>query len=188
MSNNLEAPTYLENFAVYNNSAYFEDLLDIEWRGQIKSSSGNRKFFIKYYGEIMEQYGLIACTDFSPALVYAEDVVTGEKILLFDGCKHGYAAMFCDEYSDEQHSNRPTTNTFVDASGCETFEIIVSVYHNIDYKEEMSDFENEDGEILLITGEKIDEVTLLRNGFDVIGISVINEKGERTEIVEENLT
>lgn len=187
MTNTIKSPTYLEKYVVYDSSSYFENLLDIEWRGQIQSTVNNRKFFIKYYGDILEEYGLIVSTDFSSALVYAEDVVTGEKILLFDGCKHGYSAMFCDEYSEEQHSDRSATKTFVDASGYNTFEVLVSVYHNINYLEEMSDFKNDDGEILLMTGEKIVEEALLRNGFDVIRISVISENGERTEIVEENL-
>ncbi len=50
----------------------------------------------------MEKYGLIIGNDFSEALIIAEDIETQERIILFDGCKHGYNAMFCDEYSQDE--------------------------------------------------------------------------------------
>ena len=185
--NNYSAPTYYEKFVTHENQTYFQDLIDIEWRGQIQSSEQNKKFRIKYYGDFFEKYGLIVGTDFAPALVVAEDVETGEQILLFDGCKHGYNAMFCDEYSEEQISNRPLTHTFSDKNGNEAFEVLISAYYGIDYNEELEDFQDEEGKIELITGEVISEETLFRNGFDFIQIQLINAQGEKINILEEEL-
>lgn len=180
-------PTYYEGFITYDNESYFGKLLDIEWRGQIKSSTNNRKFRIKYYGEFFEEYKLIANTDLAPELIFAEDIETNEKILLFDGCKHGYDAMLCDEYSSEQINNRPLSSTFIDNDGQEIFEVLVSVYYNIDYEDELVYLQNEAGNIELVSGEIISTETLLRNGFDFLAITVINEKGNKQNIFEKEL-
>ncbi len=185
---NFLVPTYLENVVTYDNEDYFTKMeMDIEWRGQIKSSSNNTKFRIKYYGELMEEYGLITADDFSEALVVAEDIETNEQIVLFDGCKHGYNAMFCDEYSDEQIKNRPLENVFKDDNGNEIFEVIVQVYHGIDYDDEIEDYYNDNNEIELLSGEIISKDELKRNGFDFLGIQVINQNGKQISIVEEEL-
>lgn len=180
-------PTYYEKFVTYENENYFNDLIDIEWRGQIQSSTNNKKFRIKYYGEIFEKYNLIVNTDLAPELIIAEDIETGEQILLFDGCKHGYDPMFCDTFTAEQINNRPLTNTFVDEEGNEIFEVLITVYYNIDYEDELEDFQNENGDIELISGEIISSDTLFRNGFDFVSINVINENGKKQEIYQREL-
>ena len=95
-----------------------------EWRRKLKTSSGQTKFKIKFYGE--RSGSLIIGTDFAPSLVFAVDNLTGTEILLFDGCKHGYNAIFCDSYSSEQINNRKTNQFYKDKEGNETFEIILS--------------------------------------------------------------
>lgn len=194
---NFQPPTYFESYVSYENENYFKEVdKNIEWRGQIKSISGNKKFRIKFYGELMTETfnghkisdsGLITGSDFSQSLVFAEDIETKEKILLFDGCKHGYDAMFCDEYTNEQLKNRSTEKVYKDKDGSEIFEIIIKTYYGIDYDEEIEDFKNENGEIELISGEIISEEELRRNGFDYLEIRVINTKGNETEIVSEEL-
>ena len=72
-----KSPTYLSSFVTYSNEKYFKDISDIEWRGQIQSSTGNRKFHIKYFGDIFEEYNYIVETDFAPSLVFAVDIETG---------------------------------------------------------------------------------------------------------------
>lgn len=190
------APTYLEGFVTYENDKYFTDVDKIEWRGQIKSSTGNKKFRIKFYGELMtETYdgvkisdtGFIVSDDFSGPLIVAEDIETNEQILLFDYCKHGYDAMFCDEYSEEQINNRPLTNVFKDKDGNEIFEVVMGVYYGIDYDDEMEEFLNDDEEIELLSGEIISEEELKRNGFDFLFINLYNEKGEKIEVAEYEL-
>ncbi len=193
---NYQAPTYLEKFATYENEKYFKNIdLSVEWRGQIQSSTKNKKFRIKFYGDLMTENndikisdtGFIVEDDFSEVLIVAQDVQTNEEILLFDGCKHGYNAMFCDEYTKEQINNRPLKNTFKDKDGNEIFEIVVGAYYGIDYDDEIEDYFNENGEIELLSGEKISEDELKRNGFDYLFIHVYNEKGEKIEIAEYEL-
>lgn len=180
-------PTYFENFVTYDNDKYFKDLIDIEWRGQIKSSSNNTKFKIKYYGDIFEEYNLIVMTDFAPCLVVAVDTETNEEILLFDGCKHGYDAMVCDTYTNEQITNRPLSKTFIDKFDSDTFEIVITLYYNFDFYNELEDFQNEEGNVELVSGEIITVDTLVRNGFDSIEVKLINEDGKETVIVSEEL-
>jgi hypothetical protein len=97
------APTYLDRFTFHNKSDSANTADEKEWRGKIKSSTNNTRFKIKFYGEIfrtsfkgdvLSEHGLIGNTDFSYSLVYAIDIISGEQILLFDGCKHGYDALF----------------------------------------------------------------------------------------------
>ncbi len=184
---NYQSPTYLEKFVSYENEEYFNDIdLSIEWRGQIQSSTKNKKFRVKFYGEILKEYGLITGDEFSEALIVAEDIETKEEIVIFDGCKHGYNSMFCDEFSEKQLKNRPL-KIFRDNNGNEIFEIIIRVYHGIDYDEEIEDFLNEENKVELLSGELITEEELKRNGFDFLGIQVVNEHKEKINIVEEEL-
>jgi hypothetical protein len=67
-----------------------QDWIDEEWTGTL-DIRGQRRFRIRYYGELFE--GLIVGTEDAPQLVYGEDESTGELFLLFDGCSHGYNAM-----------------------------------------------------------------------------------------------
>ncbi|HLW63222.1 MAG TPA: hypothetical protein VKY33_07445 [Flavobacterium sp.] len=64
---------------------------------------------------------------------------------------------------------------------------MATVYYNIDYNEELEDFQNENGDIELISGEIISSDTLFRNGFDFISINVINENGKKQEIYQREL-
>lgn len=95
--------------------------------------------------------------------------------------------MFCDTFTPEQINNLPLTNTFVDDEGNEIFEVLATVYYNIDYNEELEDFQNENGDIELISDEIISSDTLFRNGFDFISINVINENGKKQEIYQREL-
>ncbi len=140
-----------------------------------------------YTGVKISDTGFIVGDEFSEPVIVAEDIETKEQILLFDGCKHGYNAMFCDEYSQEQISNRPIKNIFQDKDGNEIFEIVVSAYYGINYDEEIEEYFNEDNEIELLSGEIISEEILKRNGFDCLFINVYNEQGKKIEIAEYEL-
>ena len=74
----------------------------------------NKRFKIKYYGDIFEEYQLICGTDFAPELIYAVDVESNEEILLFDGTQHGYDPMFCDEFTHKQITERPLIHFYKD--------------------------------------------------------------------------
>lgn len=78
--NGISGPTFLEGFTDHIENS--KELHSHEWRRKLKSSSGNNKFKIKYYGELHEDYNyLIVETNFAPALLIAVDVISGEEIL-----------------------------------------------------------------------------------------------------------
>ncbi|MFN8437037.1 MAG: hypothetical protein U0V72_05295 [Cytophagales bacterium] len=177
-------PAYLDGLTTQTSQ---NELKPFEWEGQLKSLSGETKFKIKFYGQLNKK--LIVGTDFSPALIFAYSTSTKEKILLFDGCKHGYNPIFCDTFTAEQ-LGRTTDHFYVDKDGNDTFEIVISAYYQIDYEDEKEDFiENvdENGLIELNDGSKVDFDTVKRNGFDFLQISLITSKGTSIEILSEEL-
>jgi hypothetical protein len=184
--NEVLGPTFLDGLTEHIQNP--RDLHSHEWRRQLKSTSGEKKFKIKFYGQLHEEYkNLIVGTDFAPSLVFAIDVSTGQEILLFDGCKHGYNALFCDTYSDEQIKNRPTTNYYADQDGMDIFEIIISTYNGVDYDDEFTDQVDENGLIELVDGTKIEFEKVKRNGYDTLQIWVTNENGKTIDVVSEEL-
>ena len=184
--NGISGPTFLEGFTDHIENS--KELHSHEWRRKLKSSSGNNKFKIKYYGELHEDYNyLIVETNFAPALLIAVDVISGEEILLFDGCKHGYNAMFCDTFTQEEITNRPLEHLYKDSNGNEIFEITISTYYGIDYEDEFREEVDENGLLELIDGTKIDFESVKRNGYDSLHIWATNDNGEIIEFVSEEL-
>ncbi|WP_353166764.1 hypothetical protein [Acinetobacter sp.] len=166
---------------------YFQDLIDIEWCGQVQSPTHSKRFKIKYYGEIFDDYQLICATDSAPELIYAVDTESKEEILLFDGVQHGCDPMFCDEFIPEQLMHRPVIHQFIDQDQQDVFEVIIKVYHNIDYDEEVESLSNTAGEIELISGKIISADQLKADGFEFIKINVMNSPGHEYSIFEREL-
>ncbi len=184
--NGVPGPSFLDDFTEQIQNP--KDVHSHEWRRQLKTASGNTGFKIKYYGKLHEDYNnLIVGTDIAPSLVFAVDTSTGQEILLFDGCKHGYNALFCDKYTDEQIENRPTLNFYTDQDGKDTFQIVISTYNGIDYDDEFTDEVDEKGMIELIDGTKIEFEEAKRNGYDTIQIWATNDYGKTTDFVSEEL-
>lgn len=184
--NGIAGPTYFEGLT--------EDIIDPkgllphEWRRQLKSSSGQATFGIRFYGQLHQQHpNLIVGTDFAPALVVAVDHYTGKQILLFDGCKHGYNALLGDVFTEEQMKNRRANEIYKDKDGNDSFEIIISTYNSINYEEEFGDEVDENGLIEIANGSKMEFETAKRNGFDVINIFVKTSTGKTINIVSEEL-
>ena len=185
-ANGVLGPTFLDDLTEHIQNP--KDLHSHEWRRRLKTATGLTKFKIKYYGQLHEDYkNLIVGTDFAPSLVFAVDTSSGQEILLFDGCKHGYNALFCDTFTDEQIINRPATNFYTDQDGKDTFEIVISTYNGIDYEDECKEDVDENGLIEIIDGTKIEFKTVKRNGYDTLQIWAINEKGEMIDFVSEEL-
>ena len=180
------SPTFLENNV--ENIVNPKKLQSHEWRRKIKTKSGGKIFRIKYYGELHSKYkNLIVQTEFAPSKVYAVDISNGNEFLLFDGCFHGYNAMFCDKYSKDQIKNRIAKKIYTSENGNEKFELIISTYNGIDYEDEFREEVDSNGKIELISGKKIDFEEVKRNGFDTLQIWGINENGMKVEIVSEEL-
>ncbi|MDJ1470195.1 hypothetical protein [Xanthocytophaga flava] len=187
--NGVPGPTYLEDYTEHIAGA--KRVLSCEWRRKLNAKSGNSKFKIKYYGQLHDMFNnLIVGTEFAPALVIAQDISNGQEILLFDGCKNGFNAMFCDEYTLEQINNRPVNNLYFDQDKNDSFEIILSAYYDYDFDDESEGFVDqvdENGFIELPDKSKIEFEKVKRNAFHEFQIIAITEKGRALEVVSEEL-
>jgi hypothetical protein len=163
-----------------------QQLEPFEWRRRLRSESGNTQFQIKYYGALRKD-GLIVATEFAPQKVVALDIVTGHEIVIFDGCQHGYHALFSDTFSEEQMRERPVDSFFRSEDGQEVFEIVLSAYYQVDFDEEFGDEADEAGRITLFNRDKVSFEQVKRNGFDVLQILLIEGNGRKYEIISEEL-
>lgn len=172
-----KVPTYLNENACNVKSG---DYLSVD----IQSKKGNTLFEVYYYGDLFEvkRKKLPCIVDNKtgiPCKIVAKDIETGEEILLFDGYRHGYNAMFCDEFDPEEVEKR--TLVKYDIAPCK---IHIDFGYSIDYEEEKEDYElDEEDRVTLINGETISWEEVKRNGFDYISIICETENGEKTEIV-----
>ena len=172
-----KVPTYLSENAYNIKSG---DYLSID----IQSKNGNSLFEVYYYGDLFEVKGeklpfIVDNKTGIPCKIVAKDTETGEEILLFDGYRHGYNAMFCEEFDPEEVEKR--TLVKYDIAPCK---IHIDFGYSIDYEEEKEDYEvDEENRVTLINGENIPWEEVKRNGFDYISIICETENGEKAEIV-----
>ena len=172
-----KVPTYLNENACNLKSG---DYLSVD----IQSKNGNSLFEVYYYGDLFEvkRKKLPCIVDNEagiPCKIVAKDIETGEEILLFDGYRHGYNAMFCEEFDPAEVEKR--TLVKYDIAPCK---IHIDFGYSIDYEEEKEDYEvDEEDRVTLINGENIPWEEVKRNGFDYISIICQTENGEKTEIV-----
>lgn len=186
-NNGVLGPTFLKGLTEHIENP--KDLRLNEWRRRLKTPTGQGKFKIKFYGQLHEKYkNLIVGTNLAPSLVLAVDDSTGQEILLFDGCKHGYNALFCNTFTEEQIKNRPVTNFYKDKEGNELFEIVISTYNGIDYEDEFADQVDPNGLIELINGTKMEFNIVKCNGYDTLQIWGTSENGNTVSIVSEELS
>jgi hypothetical protein len=184
--NGVLGPTFLDGLTEQINEP--QNLQKHEWRRRLKTASGQKKFKITYFGQLHSDYqNLIVGTDDMPALVIAVESVSGEEILIFDGCRHGYNALFCDNYSEKNMKYRKANKLYKAPNGTDTFELTISTYNGIDYDDEFASDVDQDGFIELIDGTKVEFETAKRNGFDTLQIFGTADNGEVIEIVSEEL-
>ena len=172
-----KVPTYLNENACNVKSG---DYLSID----IQSKNGNSLFEVYYYGDLFEVKGeklpfIVDNEAGIPCKIVAKNTETGEEILLFDGYRHGYNAMFCEEFDPAEVEKR--TLVKYDIAPCK---IHIDFGYSIDYEEEKEDYEvDEEDRVTLINGENIPWEEVKRNGFDYISIVCEPENGEKAEIV-----
>ena len=172
-----KVPTYLSENACNVKSG---DYLSID----IQSKNGNSLFEVYYYGDLFEVKGeklpfIVDNEAEIPCKIVAKDTETGEEILLFDGYRHGYNAMFCEEFDLAEVEKR--TLVKYNIAPCK---IHIDFGYSIDYEEEKEDYEvEEEDRVTLINGENIPWEEVKRNGFDYISIICQTENGEKVEIV-----
>ena len=66
------------------------------------STTGSELLEVWYYGDLLtvkgEPQSYIVDSDEAPGLVTARDPESGEEFVIFDGGRHGYDNLFCDEH------------------------------------------------------------------------------------------
>lgn len=152
----------------------------------LRSSAGGTLFETRYSGELLPEHGLIVGAA-APSLVVARALDTGEEVVVFDGGRHGYDAMFAEEHDPESLAAR-RPDTVLERDGHSAFAVEVTVMDNIDWDDEADDFRDEAGVLRLITGEEISAERLRADGYDALGVTVIWPDDRRGDVVDEELT
>ena len=84
------------------------------------SITGSELLEVWYYGDLLtvkgEPQSYIVDSDESPRLVAARDPESGEEFVIFDGGRHGYDNMFCDEHDPAELKDRPLKRYEIPAS------------------------------------------------------------------------
>ena len=151
------------------------------------STSGNEWLEVWYYGDLLTINGepqlYIVPSYFAPELVAARDPESGEEFVVFDGGRHGYDNMFCDEHDLDELERRTLKRNEIPAS-----KLILELGYSIDYEDEKEDFQvNEDGMVALINGERMSWEQVKRDGIDYIALYYVNEEGKQVQILDNEL-
>lgn len=151
------------------------------------STSGNEWLEVWYYGDLLTINGepqlYIVPSYFAPELVAARDPESGEEFVVFDGGRHGYDNMFCDEHDLDELERRTLKRYEIPAS-----KLILELGYSIDYEDEKEDFQvNEDGMVALINGERMPWEQVKRDGIDYIVLYYVNEEGKQVQILDNEL-
>ena len=151
------------------------------------SRTGAELLEVWYYGRLLRVEGeaqpFIADTEEAPGMVFARDAISGEEFLIFDGAKHGYDAMFCDEYDAEALASRALKRYDIPPS-----KLILELGYSIDYEDEKETFDiDEKGNVELIDGRTVPWETVKRDGFDYISLSFIDKDGKQRQFLDAEL-
>ena len=122
-------------------------------------------------------------SDEAPGLVAARDPESGEEFVIFDGGRHGYDNMFCDEHDPAELKNRPLKRYEIPAS-----KLVLELGYSVDYEDEKEDFEPDEADTVeLINGERMPWDQVKRDGIDYIALYYVNEKGKQVQILNAEL-
>ncbi len=144
--------------------------------GILASSTGNTNLEIYFYGDTVKikKTPYIVDAEF-PCLIIAKDPITNEEFTVFDGMKHGYDAMFCNEPCDEATRELRHYEYY---SG----KVQITLSYSIDYEDEREEYEfNENGEVLLTYGP-LDWERAKSIGFDWLSLKFVDEKKEFVDL------
>ena len=151
------------------------------------STSGNERLEVWYYGDLLTINGepqlYIVPSYFAPELVTARDPESGEEFVIFDGGRHGYDNMFCDEHDTDELERRPLKRYEIHAS-----KLVLELGYSIDYEDEKEIFDvDKDGMVELINGERMSWEQVKRDGIDYIALYYVNEEGKQAQILDNEL-
>ncbi|WP_242957054.1 hypothetical protein [Faecalibacterium sp. An122] len=151
------------------------------------STTGNELLEVWYYGDLLtlnaEPQLYIVPSYFAPELVTARDPESGEEFVIFDGGRHGYNNMFCDEHDPSELERRLLKRYEIPAS-----KLVLELGYSVDYENEKEDFEpDETDTVELINGERMPWEQVKRDGIDYIALYYVNEKGKPVQILDAEL-
>lgn len=151
------------------------------------SSTGNEWLEVWYYGELFTITGevqpYIVDSDEAPALVVAHDRDTGENFVIFDGGRHGYNNMFCDEHDLVTLENRSLKPYEMPVS-----KLLLTLGYSIDYEDEKDSFDIDERDMVtLVNGDSIPWKQVKRDGIDYIALFCVDEKGKAIQILDVEL-
>ena len=113
----------------------------------------------------------------------ARDPESGEEFVIFDGGRHGYDNMFCEEHDPAELKNRPLKRYEIPAS-----KLVLELGYSVDYEDEKEDFEPDEADTVeLINGERMPWEQVKRDGIDYIALYYVNEKGKPVQILDAEL-
>lgn len=95
--------------------------------------------FLTVYGDLFITEGEFPC------LIVAKDPISGEEFTVFDGAKHGYDAMFCNEYIE-------VVNRVLRKYEKCGEEVQIELGYSIDYEEEKGDYDFAGDKVKLMYG------------------------------------
>lgn len=129
--------------------------------GVLVSSARNTNLEIYFYGDLIPINGRdYICDGEFPCLIVAKDPVSQEEFVVFDGSKHGYDAMFCNEPVKDMDRELKLYNF-------QKGKISLLFCYAIDYESERENYTfNERNEIELIDGTYLDFEKAKSIGYD----------------------
>ena len=143
------------------------------------STTGNELLEVWYYGDLLtvkgEPQSYIVDSDEAPGLVAARDPESGEAFIIFDGGRHGYDNLFCDEHDPAELEHRPLKRYEIPAS-----KLVLELGYSIDYEDEKEGFEADEADTVeLLSGRRMPWEQVKRDGIDYIALYYVNEEGKQ---------
>ncbi len=109
------------------------------------STTGNELLEVWYYGDLLtlneEPQSYIVDSYEAPGLVAARDPESGEEFVIFDGGRHGYDNLFCDEHDPAELEHRPLKRYEIPAS-----KLVLELGYSMDYEDEKEGFEPDEAD------------------------------------------
>ena len=151
------------------------------------STTGNELLEVWYYGDLLtvkgEPQSYIVDSDEAPGLVAARDPESGEAFIIFDGGRHGYDNLFCDEHDPAELEPRPLKRYEIPAS-----KLVLELGYSIDYEDEKEGFEADEADTVeLLSGRRMPWEQVKRDGIDYIALYYVNEEGKQVQILDAEL-
>ena len=114
---------------------------------------------------------------------FVDQLWNGEEFIIFDGGRHGYDNLFCDEHDPAQLEHRPLTRYEIPAS-----KLVLELGYSIDYEDEKATFEPDEADTVeLINGERMPWEQVKRDGIDYIALYYVNAEEKRVQILDAEL-